>query len=468
MPRTAFPSDFVWGTATASYQIEGAVRADGRGDSIWDAFCRVPGAIADASSGEDACRHYELWERDLDLMRDLGHSSYRFSLAWPRLQPEGSGAFNPKGFDFYSRLIDGMLKRGIRPNCTLYHWDLPLELERAGGWLNRDTAFRYQDYARAAAKAFGDRVEFWATFNEANIFTMLGYEIGVHAPGRKEGAKAYRQVIHHVLLAHGLGLKALRAQGLRPDAKIGIVLSPSSVWPQDARPETLAAAEHRWQMDSDWWMLPMLKGRYPEFPWRRLGDAVPEIEPGDLQRIQGDLDYVGLNYYSPARVVADPLDPEGWKVVPRSPLAPRTDMPNWEVFGPGLRNLLRRYHRRYGVPIYVTENGMSIAADAPGADGAVHDARRIDFLKRHLFELGRAIEEGVDVRGYFHWSLMDNFEWGLGYTQRFGLVHVDFATQKRTPKDSALWYRDMIRAGGFDHDLAPESWPFEKMDTGWV
>jgi len=460
--RFDFPPDFVWGSATAAYQIEGAVRVDGRGDSIWDVFCRRPGAIADGSSGEDACRHYDLWQKDLDLIKELGHQSYRFSVAWPRIQPEGSGAFNPKGFDFYGRLIDGMLDRGIKPNCTLYHWDLPGPLEDEGGWLNRDTALRYRDYAFEVAKRFGDRVDFWATFNEANIFTRLGYELGVHAPGRKEGPKAYHQVIHHVLLAHGLGMQALRANMRRPGAQAGIVLSPSAVWPQDGGPASLAAAENRWQMDSEWWMSPMTKGSYPEFAWKNLRDAAPEVRAGDLETICQPMDYLGLNYYSPARVVADPGDAKGWKGVLRSPQAPHPDMPGWEVFAPGMRSLLLQYHRRYGLPLYVTENGMGLAGEAPAPDGVVHDERRIDFLKRHLAEIRRAMDQGADVRGYFHWSLMDNFEWGFGYTLRFGMVHVDYNTFKRTPKDSALWYRDFIKAGGFEADYEDKPSHFDK------
>jgi beta-glucosidase len=459
--RYEFPQGFLWGSATAAYQIEGATRADGRGDSIWDAFCRDSRRVADHSSGEDACRHYELWEQDLDLLREMGHQAYRFSVAWPRIQPEGSGAFNPKGFDFYGRLIDGMLERGIKPNCTLYHWDLPTALEKEGGWLNRETALRFQDYAHAVTKAFGDRVDLWATFNEANVFTILGYDLGVHAPARKEGAKAYRQVIHHVLLAHGLGLRAMRPNLTRPGAQAGIVLSPATVWPQDSRPETVAAARRRFELESDWWMLPMTQGRYPEGAWKRLGQAVPEPRPGDLEAICQPMDYIGLNYYSPARLTADPNDPLGWKVVPRSPQAPRPDMPGWEIFAPAMRSLLLQYHRRYRLPIYVTENGMSISADAPGADGAVHDPRRIEFIKRHLVEIRRAMDQGADVRGYFHWSLMDNFEWALGFTQRFGLVHVDFKTQKRTPKDSALWYRDFIRERAFEADFADKPSPLD-------
>lgn len=454
--RYQLPAGFVWGAATAAFQIEGALEAGGRGQSIWDEFCRRPGAIRGGANAEDACRHYELYERDLDLMKALGLQSYRFSFGWPRVQPGGRGGFNEAGFAFYDRLIDGMLARGIRPNATAYHWDLPLELERAGGWLNRDTAYRFRDYADELGRRFGDRVDFWATFNEANIFTMLGYENGHHAPGRREGAKAYRQVIHHVLLAHGLGAQALRPRLRRPGAQLGIVMSPMSVWAQDARPGSLRAAANRFAMDSDWWLQPMVLGGYPDFAWRRLGADVPEVAGGDLALMRQPLDYLGLNYYSPARVVEDPLDPDGWKVVPRGPLAPTTSMPHWEVFAPALRSLLLRTYRRYKLPLYVTENGLSLAEDAPGPDGAVHDPRRIDFLKRHLVEIARAVEAGADVRGYFHWSFMDNFEWALGYTQRFGLVHVDYASFARTPKDSALWYRDAIAANGFDAEDYPD------------
>jgi beta-glucosidase len=451
--RFDFPPDFVFGSATAAYQVEGAAHADGRGDSIWDAYSRRKGAIADGSSGEDACRHYELWQEDLDLLKDLGHQAYRFSVAWPRIQPLGSGAFNPKGFDFYSRLIDGMLERGIKPNCTLYHWDLPTPLEEQGGWLNRDTALRYRDYAHAVTKRFGDRVDLWATFNEANIFTLLGYKLGIHAPGRKESDQAYRQIIHHVLLAHGLGMQALRPNLRRPGAKAGIVLLAAAPWPMDPSPETRAAAERCWQMGNDWWMLPMTQGRYPEGPWKRLGQAVPQVQPGDLELIRQPMDYIGVNYYSPERVVADPADPGGWKGIAAPPQAPRPDMPGWEVFAPGIRSVLIQFHRRYGLPIYVTENGMGLNEEPLGDDGRVHDERRTDFLKRHLAEIRRAMEQGADVRGYFHWSLMDNFEWGFGFTLHFGLVHTDYQSYRRTPKDSALWYRACIKEGGFEADF---------------
>ncbi|HTB21202.1 MAG TPA: GH1 family beta-glucosidase [bacterium] len=459
--RFDFPPDFVWGSATAAYQVEGAAHADGRGDSVWDDFSRVRGNIADGSSGEEACRHYTLWREDLDLLKDLGQKAYRFSVAWPRIQPLGSGAFNARGFDFYGRLIDGLLERGIKPNCTLYHWDLPSPLERAGGWLNRDTALRYRDYAEAVAKRFGDRVEFWATFNEPSIFSLLGYRLGIHAPGRKESEQSFRQVIHHVLLAHGLGLQALRPNLRRPDAKAGIVLLAAAPWPMERRPGALAAAERCWQMGNDWWMLPMTQGRYPEGPWKRLGAAVPEVRAGDMDIIRKPLDYIGVNYYSPDRVLDDPQDPLGWKGVPAAPQAPRPDMPGWEIFAPGLRSVLLQFHRRYGLPIYITENGLGLKPEPLGPDGRVHDARRVDFLRRHLAEIRRAMDKGADVRGYFHWSLMDNFEWGFGYGLRFGLVHVDYQSYKRTPKDSALWYRDVIKNGGFEAEDEDQASPFD-------
>ncbi len=463
--RYTFPAGFLWGSATAAYQIEGATREDGRGDSIWDAFCRRPGAVADGSSGDEACRHYHRWREDLDLVRDLGHRAYRFSVAWPRIQPLGSGAFNPLGLDFYERLVDGMLERGISPNCTLYHWDLPTPLEERGGWLERDTALRFADYADAVARRLGDRVDLWATFNEANVFTSLGYERGLQAPARREGAQAYRQVIHHVLLAHFRGIRALRARMRRPGARAGIVLSPVAVWPQDARPATLEACERRWSAEVDWWMLPLTEGRYPEGPWSDLEaqGAAPEVRPGEFGSLFAPMDYIGLNYYNPSRTAEDPHDPRGWTHVPRPPQSPRQDMPGWEVFAPALRSQLLRAHRRYHLPIYVTENGMGLKGEEPGPDGIVHDARRVDYMRRHLAEISRAISEGADVRGYFHWSLMDNFEWAFGYTLRFGMVHVDYATYRRTPKDSARWYRDCIREGGFEADLEDQPAP-----PGWV
>ena len=454
--RFEFPKDFVWGAATAAYQVEGAAKEDGRGDSVWDMVCRQPGFVVDGSSGMVACDHYHRWESDLDLMKDLGLQAYRFSVAWPRIIPGGKGAVNQKGLDFYDKLVDGMLKRGIRPNCTLYHWDLPTELEEAGGWLNRDTAFRFQEYAAVVAKKLGDRVEFWATFNEPGVFVGLGYDLGIHAPGKRMGSKRVNQAIHHVLLAHGLGVQEIRRHATRPDKKIGIVLAPTAAWPQSNTPANVAVAEKRFANDNDWWVLPMVKGHYPAQVWQDKGDEAPEVMQGDLETIHQDLDYLGVNYYSPARMVADESQVGGWRWIPRAPNAPKPDMPGWEIFAPAMRSMLVQFSKRYGKPLYITENGMSISADKPNAEGNVGDPVRTDFIRRHLIEVHRANAEGANVKGYFHWSLMDNFEWALGYTQRFGIVHVDYDTQKRTVKDSGKWYTQVIKDNGFETEPTPD------------
>jgi beta-glucosidase len=454
--RYEFPKDFVFGAATAAYQIEGAATEDGRGDSIWDMVCRQKDFVIDGSSGAVADDHYHRWEQDLDLMKDLGLQAYRFSIAWPRVIPGGKGAVNEKGLAFYDRLVDGLLKRGIRPNATLYHWDLPTELEDADGWINRDTAYRFQEYAEVVAKRLGDRVEFWATFNEPSVFVGLGYDSGYHAPGKKMGPKRVNQAVHNVLLAHGLGIQALRKHVTQKDAKLGIVLSLCSAWPQFNTPADIAAAEKRFATENDWWVLPMVQGRYPEQVWKDKGSDAPEVLEGDMAIIGQRLDYLGVNYYVPTRLVADPSQPQGWRDVPPAPNAPHQSMPNWEIFAPGLRSMLLQCARRYKLPLYVTENGMSQSFDKPGADGQVHDPVRIDFLKRHLIEVHRANAEGANVKGYFQWSLLDNFEWALGYTQRFGLVHVDYDTLKRTPKDSAAWYREVCKSGGFEAEPTPD------------
>lgn len=436
-----FPKNFLWGTATAAYQIEGAVDVDGRKPSVWDTFCERTGAIKDASSGRDACRHYVHWEKDLDLLKSLGLNSYRFSIAWPRMIPDGRGALNPKGLAFYERLIDGMLKRGIKPNATLYHWDLPQSLEDKGGWRNRDTALAYGDYAAAVLKRFGDRLELVATHNEPQVFVWLGYFTGEHAPGRKEGVRDIMQIIHHVLLAHGLGIQAARAQS--PKLKAGIVLAPTPVWPASSSPEDLAASERHWEDSNDWWVLPLLKGHYPEEAWKRRGGEVPKIGPRDMETICQKMDFLGLNYYSPARTQFE-NSAQGYKILPRPEDAIPADMPGWEDFPQALERLLLKFSKRYPkIPYYLTENGISISADSVGEDGKVHDAKRIRFIEGHLIHAKRAMDAGVDLRGYFVWSLLDNFEWGHGFTQRFGLYHTDYASYQRTPKESAHWYREV-------------------------
>lgn len=460
MPRFEFPKDFLWGAATAAYQVEGAIHEDGRGDSVWDSFCRVPGNIQDASSGERACDHYHRLDEDLALMSGLGLKSYRFSIAWPRVQPTGRGPANPKGFDFYDRLVDGLLQRGIVPNATLFHWDLPQPLEDAGGWPERDTALRFAEYAALAAKRLGDRIGIWATFNEPQVTAFMSYEQGLFAPGRRESPQVVRQVIHHILLGHGLAIQALRAHA-KADAKLGIVLVPSLIWPDKETPLHHAAAEAAWVEENDWWLLPLTRGAYPGVPLRRMearGEA-PNVQAGDLAIAAEPIDYLGVNGYFPTRVEADPSSERGYSRLPFSSRnEPLTDI-GWEVYAPAFRAMLLRCHR-YGKPLYVTENGISIA------DGALQDPRRVDFMRKHLAAVAQARAAGADIRAYYHWSLMDNFEWIQGYTQRFGLVHVDYNSFKRTPKDSYHWYRDTIAAGGFKAEVPEVLSGWETMGGG--
>jgi beta-glucosidase len=444
-----FPEGFVWGTATASYQVEGAVDADGRKPSIWDTFCGKPGAIIDASSGKDACRHYERWEEDLDLMKWMGLGSYRFSVAWPRIIPGGVGALNPKGLDWYEKLVDGLLKRGIQPNATLYHWDLPQPLEDKNGWLNRDTAQAYADYAGIVVKRLGDRVDFWSTFNEPQVFTACGYQVGVHAPGRKETPKNFYQIIHHVLLAHGLGIQAIRANLKKPGAKAGIVLAPVPVWPHSSDPKDIEASERHWEDSNDWWVQPMMLGHYPEAVFKRRGGDAPQVQAGDMGIIRQPMDFLGLNYYFPART-KHPENGGLWEAAQAPQGAPRQAMERWEIFAPALERLIVEFSRRYPkIALYITENGMSQPTDVVDESGKIADPARIAFLRGHLRACLSAIRQGADLRGYYCWSFMDNFEWGYGYTQRFGLIHVDYETYKRSPKDSAYWYREAAMKNGF-------------------
>lgn len=451
-----FPPDFLFGVATAAAQIEGAVHVQGRKDSIWEVFCRQPGVIADGSDTHDACRHYEHWQSDLDLLGRLGVGSYRFSIAWPRVLPEGRGAVNGPGLDFYDRLLDGLLARGIRPNATLYHWDLPQALQDRGGWLNRDTALAYQDYAEAVLKRLGDRVDLWATFNEPQVFIHHGYEHGVHAPGLKLGRREILQAIHHVLLAHGRGMQVIRAHA-KAGAQAGIVFAPAPIWPGSAKAADVAAAERLWRRTNDWWTLPLIRGGYPADVVALHGADAPRLEPGDEALMNQGLDFLGINYYSPERVVDDPaLGPLEVKHGPRPEGAPMADFPGWEIFAPGLENMVTQFWRRYKIPLYVTENGTSSLTDAPDTRGGVRDPKRIAYLRDHLVHCLRAIKAGADLRGYYVWSLMDNFEWGFGYSQRFGLVHVDYKTFQRRPKDSFTWYQEVCRRKAFAGPVLPD------------
>jgi beta-glucosidase len=437
-----FPPTFLWGTATSSYQIEGAVDEDGRGESIWDRFCRIPGAIGDGSSGAVACDHYHRWQQDITLMHELGIAAYRFSIAWPRVMPDGDGRIESRGLDFYDRLVDGLLAAGIEPWATLFHWDLPQALEDRGGWATRATAHAFVAYADAIARRLGDRVRGFITHNEPWCAAMLGYRDGVHAPGRREPANALAAA-HHLLLSHGWAVPVLRTHA--PNVPIGITLNLA---PVHAASNGVADREARRRIDGDFnrWYLDPLYGRgYPSDMLRDhrdagLVDATPRwLERGDLDAIATPTDFLGVNYYYR-------------HVTPTVVQAPReqwTEM-GWEVYPQGLWELLARLHLDYAPGrMYVTENGASWS-DGPDADGRIRDARRIAYLRDHLAQAHRALADGIPLAGYFAWSLLDNFEWQHGYRQRFGLVWVDAVTGERRVKDSATWYRDTIALGGID------------------
>lgn len=428
LTRADFPAGFQFGVATSSYQIEGAAHADGRGVSIWDTFCREPGRISDGSSGDVACDHYHRWPEDLDLIRSLGVDAYRFSVAWPRVQPDGRGAINAAGLDFYERLVDGMLERGLKPYATLYHWDLPQTLQDVGGWDNRDTAYRFAEYSRAVAERLGHRVASYATLNEPWCSSILSYQIGEHAPGLRD-RRAALSAAHHLLLGHGEAIKVLRT--VVPQAELGIVLNLNPTYPASSSPEDRAAARLEDGSFNRWFLEPLLCGEYPADVWEHYGADVPEVHEGDLATMQQPLDFMGVNYYSRAYISADrsqkPAD------------ASYTEM-GWEVYPQGLTDLLVRLKNDYSMPpIFITENGAAYPDTLSGED--VHDAERVNYFAAHLEAVRQAAEQGVDVRGYFAWSLMDNFEWAHGYSKRFGLVYVDYGDQQRLLKDSAKWYQ---------------------------
>src|SRR3954471_12497673 len=445
-----FPDGFVWGAATASYQIEGAVHEDGRGPSIWDTFSREPGRVFAGHTGDVACDHYHRYREDVALMADLGLASYRFSIAWPRIQPDGTGPVNVKGLDFYDRLTDELLGKGIDPVATLYHWDLPQTLEDLGGWANRLTAEAFAEYAQIMYAKLGDRVDTWTTLNEPWCSAYLGYASGRHAPGRQEPAAAFAAV-HHLLLGHGMAARALRSAGART---VSITLNPSVTFPVD--PESTADREAVRIIDglsNRMFLDPLLKGQYPADMLAHMArfTDLSYLQDGDLAMIHAPTDVLGITFYQPSSVSAKPGTPaspdqpgsEG--IAYRAPDGPVTDM-NWLIEPSGLTRLLKRIHDDYdGIPMLITENGAAYP-EGPAEDGAVHDARRIEYLDGHLRACHDALAAGVDLRGYFVWSLMDNFEWAEGYAKRFGIVHVDYTTQKRVLKDSAKWYRKVISA----------------------
>ncbi len=430
-----FASQFTWGVATSAYQIEGAAAMDGRGPSIWDEFCARPGAIKDGSSGERACDHYHRMAEDLALISDLGIGAYRFSVSWPRVQPLGAGAWNERGFDFYERLVDGLLERDIAPYLTLYHWDLPLALQAGGGWENRDTALRFVDYAREVSRRLGNRVRSIATHNEPWVVAVLGHEAGIFAPGLKSRRLAM-QVAHNLLLSHGLALQALRADGV--STPLGIVLNQGPIHAATNSPEDRAKARLDDGLTIRWYMDALLLGRYPADVVEFLGADAPTVTDEDMRTISQPLDFLGINYYT--RNVSGTGEPQK----PAEDGRERTDM-GWEVFPAGLTELLLRLHDDYPLPpLYIMENGAAYRDQLEA--GRVRDEDRVRYLRRHVAALADAIERGVDVRGYFVWSLLDNFEWADGYRKRFGIVYVDYATQQRIPKDSARWYQQLCAA----------------------
>ncbi len=445
-----FPKDFVWGAATAAYQVEGAWNEDGKGLSIWDVYSATPGAIFNDQTGRVACDHYHRYKEDVALMKEIGLRGYRFSLAWSRLLPNGRGAVNQKGVDFYNRLLDELLAAGITPYVTLYHWDLPYELYCRGGWLNPESPDWFSEYAYLCAKYFSDRIQYWVPLNEPQCTIQLGYVDGQHAPGLKVDWKQALRGWHHLLLAQGKAIQALRAAG-GADCQVGTAPVPTLYAPATETPQDIAAARQasfavtqRTLWNTSMFFEPLFQKRYPEEAFGVFGADMPEIGPGDMETIAQPVDFLGFNHYwgrfiragengQPEEVPfpdGAPLTYYYWNVTP-------------ETFYWSMRFLFERYQK----PIYITENGMA-NTDWVALDGRVHDPQRIDYTTRYLLAARRALADGVDLRGYFYWTLIDNFEWAEGFRQRFGLIYVDFASQKRTLKDSAYWYSDVIHTNG--------------------
>ena len=439
----SFPTGFRWGVATSAYQVEGAAREDGRGPSIWDTFCREPDRIRDNSNGDIACDHYHRYPEDIGLMKELGVTAYRFSIAWPRLFPDGGRVANPKGIAFYDRLVDALLANGIEPVPTLYHWDLPQALQDRGGWRARDTAQALADYAAYSVRKLSDRVGRWFTLNEMMTFIEEGYGRGRFAPGQRLPRADLNQARHHAVLAHGLAVQAMRAAASRKLA-IGPAENPHVVIPAVETEADIRAAEIATREMNAGYLTVMMEGRYTDRWLAIMGNDAPRFTAEELKTISTPVDFVGLNVYTPGAFVRATDAEPGYMVVPFPPSYPRMEAP-WLFFGPeALYWAPRHVSRLWKVPeIYITENGTA-AADKPAADGRIYDVDRVMYLRQYLAQLRRAIVDGAPVRGYYAWSLMDNFEWHDGYLVRFGLYHVDFETQKRTPKLSADFYRQLV------------------------
>ncbi|HEY5465500.1 MAG TPA: GH1 family beta-glucosidase [Clostridia bacterium] len=445
-----FQDDFIWGGASASYQIEGAAYEDGKAPSVWDMFCRQEGRILDGRNGDVACDHYHLYQKDVDLMREIGYKGYRFSISWPRVIPAGFGAINEKGLDFYDRLLDSLLEANITPYTTLFHWDYPYALFRRGGWMNPDSPKWFAEYASVLARRLGDRMKNIMTINEPQCFIGISYDTTVHAPGIHFPIWDTLLMAHHVLLGHGLAVQAVRAAV--PDAKIGWAPTCSAHYPQSDSPEDIEAARKAFfDIPSDrcfWsvslWNDPVFLGEYPAKMYDLYGKHMPRITSDDMKVISQPLDFLGHNIYNGQAIRADGKG--GYVIVPRKPGYDYTGN-KWPVTPEALYWGPKFLAERYKKPIYLTENGIS-CPDVVSLDGKVHDPNRIDFLSRYLLSLRRAVEDGVDIRGYFYWCVTDNFEWAKGFTERFGMVYCDFETQERILKDSAMWYRDTILANG--------------------
>ena len=446
----SFPQNFVWGAAAASYQIEGAAYEDEKGLSVWDMFCQKPGTIWNAQSGEIACDHYHRYQEDVDLMKEIGLHAYRLSISWPRVLPNGTGTVNSKGLDFYDKLIDALLQAGVTPYITLFHWDFPYELYCRGGWLNPDSPDWFAEYTKVVVDKLSDRVKHWMTLNEPQCFIGLGHDTGYHAPGDRLGLAQVARAGHHALLAHGKAVQTIRTYA-QAESCIGYVPVGDAYYPATQKAEDVEAARRKtlsvtkknvW--NNTWWMDPIFLGRYPEDGLQIFGKDAPEIRDGDMETICQPIDFLGLNIYQGQRVCAGANNQV--EDIPL-PVGYAQTAFYWPVTPEALYWCPKFLYERYNTPIMITENGLS-NTDWVALDGKVHDPQRIDFLTRYLREVKKACRDGVDIRGYFLWSILDNFEWAEGYKQRFGIVYVDYPTQKRILKDSAHWYKDVIMSNG--------------------
>jgi beta-glucosidase len=457
---TIFPKDFVWGAAASSYQIEGAAREDGKGPSIWDDFCHTTGCVWNDQHADVACDHYHRFRDDVKMMKEMGLRAYRFSVSWPRVIPEGTGSVNTRGLGFYSELVDALLAAGITPYCTLFHWDYPSALQRRGGWQNRESVAWFEAYSRVVVDALSDRVRHWMTLNEPQVFLKFGLGDGINAPGYKLPLREQLIASHHAMMAHGVSVSTIRARSRHAQksvvgwAPVCVVKYPATGSREDiaaARSATLGSAG-RDLWNNSWFNDPVLTGEYPAHLVAMYGKDVPHFADEDLRLMHQPLDFLGANIYEgqPVRAASTA---QGWENAPRELGNPLTAF-RWNVEPESLYWGPRFMHERYNLPIVITENGVS-NVDWISMDGGVHDPQRIDFSRRYLMALRRACADGVDVRGYFHWSLMDNFEWAVGYRERFGLVYVDYPSQKRILKDSAHWYRTVIESNGAVLDAHP-------------